>query len=173
MLLLCAADLMVYVAIFSVPPIIGDLARHYHVSYAEAGILMAAYSVVRTAGSLAAGAVSDRFGVKYLALAGLGLVAAAGYGSAGASSFAALVVFRVLIGIGATIVFIPGLAAAIHLMPPQRVNLASGMFISSLYMGMSVALLATPVLAAGFGWPFPLKVFAGVTVAVGAVFIVL
>jgi predicted MFS family arabinose efflux permease len=170
LLLLCAANLMAYVAIFSIPPIIGDVARHYGVSYQRAGILMAAYSVVRTLLSLLAGAVSDRYGVQRFVLWGLVLVAVAGYLSSVATSFPLLIFCRVLIGVGATIIFIPGLATAIHLLPPQRVNLASGAFIGSLYLGMSAALLATPILAARASWQFPLKLFAGATVAVGVLF---
>ena len=173
LLLLCGADFIAYVAIFSVPPVIGELARHFRVDYERAGLMMTAYSVVRTAGSLAAGIYSDRYGVKRFVLAGLGLVAAAGYFSAHAPSFGWLLVCRVLIGVGATVVFIPGLAAAIHLLPRERVNLASGAFLSSLYLGMSVALLATPILAARLGWQRALELYAAVTVAVGAVFILL
>ncbi|HXE89812.1 MAG TPA: MFS transporter [Terriglobales bacterium] len=173
LLLLCAADFMAYVAIFSVPPVLGEVARHFGVDYERAGLMMTAYSVVRTAGSLAAGIYSDRFGVKRFVLAGLGLVATAGYFSAHAPSFGWLLGCRVLIGMGATMVFIPGLAAAIHLLPRERVNLASGSFLSSLYLGMSVALLATPILAARMGWPRAFELYAAVTVAVGVLFLLL
>ncbi|HSA93317.1 MAG TPA: MFS transporter [Terriglobales bacterium] len=171
LLLLCAADFMAYVAIFSVPPVIGELARHFHVDYERAGLMMTAYSVVRTAASLAAGIYSDRYGVKRFVLAGLGLVAAAGYFSAHAPSFGWLLVCRVLIGVGATVVFVPGLAAAIHMLPRERVNLASGSFLSSLYLGMSVALLATPMLAERLGWQRAFELYAAVTIAVGAAFL--
>ncbi|MGH9554455.1 MAG: MFS transporter [Terriglobales bacterium] len=173
LLLLCVADLVAYVAIFSIPPIIGEVARHYGVSYERAGILMAAYSVVRTLGSLLAGAVSDRYGVRRLVIWGLALCAAAGYFSAVATSFPLLVFCRALIGVGATVIFIPGLATAIHLLPAQRVNLGSGAFIGSLYLGMSVALLSTPIMAARQGWQAPLKLYAVATVAVGAIFVLL
>jgi predicted MFS family arabinose efflux permease len=75
--------------------------------------------------------------------------------------------------VGATVVFIPGLAAAIHMLPRERVNLASGSFLSSLYLGMSVALLATPMLAARLGWQRAFELYAAVTIAVGAAFLLL
>ena len=171
LLLLCAANLMAYIAIFSIPPILGDVARHTGVNYERAGLLMAAYSVVRTLGSLLAGAVGDRYGVRRLVVLGLALCAIAGYFSAVATSFPLLVFWRVVIGVGATVIFIPGLATAIHLLPPQRVNLASGSFIGSLYLGMSVALLSTPILAARWNWQSPLKLYALATVAVGVLFL--
>jgi predicted MFS family arabinose efflux permease len=171
LLILCLADFVAYMAIFAVPPILGDLVQHFHISYAQAGLCMTVYAIVRMLASLLAGTYSDRYGVRYFIWIGLILVAGAGYASALSPSFTFLLVCRVLIGIGATAIFIPGLAASMFLLPPRQVNLATGAFFSSLYLGLSVALLSTPILAARSGWQFPLKLFAGATVAVGILFL--
>lgn len=169
--LLSLANFVAYVAVFSAPPILGDLVRHFGISYAQAGLCMTVYAIVRTAGSLVAGAYSDRYGVKFSVWIGLVLVATAGYLCALSPSFSMVLVWRVLIGIGATAIFIPGLAASIFLLPPERVNLATGTFFSSLYLGLSFALLVTPILAAQRGWAFPLQLFALLAVVAGAAFV--
>lgn len=171
LLLLCAADFVAYIAVFEVPPIMGDLVEHFGITYEQAGLFMTAYAVVRTIGSLLTGIYSDRYGVKQFILAGLVILTVAGFLSAVTTSYALMIVWRILIGIGATAIFIPGLATAMFLLPPQRVNLATGVFLSSLYLGLSVALLSTPILAADFGWQLPLKLYALLTMGVGVVFL--
>ncbi|MCH8972372.1 MAG: MFS transporter, partial [Acidobacteria bacterium] len=68
------------------------------------------------------GIYSDRYGVKQFILAGLVILTVAGFLSAVTTSYALMIVWRILIGIGATAIFIPGLATAMFLLPPQRVN---------------------------------------------------
>ncbi len=168
--LLCLANSVAYIAVFELPPIIGDLVRDFHITYAQAGLFMSVYALVRMIGSLLAGAFSDRYGVKYFVLSGLALLAGAGFWCASTATFVPMLAGRTLIGIGATCIFIPGLAASMSLLGPKKVNLATGTFFTSMNLGLAIALLVTPILAAEISWRMPLNLFAVVAVAVGIAF---
>ena len=120
LLLLCLANVVAYLAVFELPPIIGDLVRDFHISYAQAGLFMSVYALVRMIGSLMAGAFSDRYGVKHFVVAGLVLVAVAGFLCAHSSGYASMLVYRTMIGIGATLIFIPGLLPRCIYSSPNR-----------------------------------------------------
>lgn len=173
LLLLCLANSVAYIAVFELPPIIGNLVREFHISYAQAGLFMSAYALVRMIGSLMAGAVSDRYGVSHLVVSGLVLLGLAGFLCAHSNGFASMLSYRILIGIGATLIFIPGLSAAMHLLKPQQVNLATGAFFTSMNVGLTLALLITPIMAASSTWRTPLNLFAGVSLLVALIFVLL
>jgi predicted MFS family arabinose efflux permease len=170
LLLLCLANSVAYMAVFELPPIIGNLVHDFHISYAQAGLFMSVYALVRMIGSLMAGTFSDRYGVKHFVIAGLVLVAAGGFLCAQSNGYGSMLVYRTMIGIGATLIFIPGLAASMYLLKPHQVNLATGAFFTSMNVGLTLALLVTPIMAAAFTWRTPLNLFAGISVLVALVF---
>lgn len=161
LLLLCMANMVAYIGVFELPPIIGNLVHEFHISYAQAGLFMSVYALVRMIGSLMAGAFSDRYGVKHFVVGGLLMVSVAGFLCAHSHSYGSMLFYRTLIGVGATLIFIPGLAASMHLLKPHQVNLATGTFFTSMNLGLTLALLITPIMAASFTWRLPLNVFAG------------
>lgn len=170
LLLLCLANVVAYIGVFELPPIIGNLVHEFHISYAQAGLFMSVYALVRMIGSLMAGTFSDRYGVKHFVLAGLVLVALGGFLSAHSHAYGSMLIYRTVIGVGATLIFIPGLAAAMYLVRPDQVNLATGTFFTSMNVGLTIALFATPIMAASFTWRAPLNLFAGFSVLVALVF---
>ncbi len=172
LLLLCVANAVAYMGVFELPPIIGDLVHDFHISYADAGLFMSVYALVRMMASLLTGAITDRYGVKHFVLGGLLLVAVAGFLCGHSHGFSSMLVYRTLIGIGATLIFIPGLATSMYLLKPDQVNLATGTFFTSMNLGLTLALLVTPIMAASFSWRTPLNVFAGVAALVTFVFFV-
>jgi predicted MFS family arabinose efflux permease len=171
LLLLCVANVIAYVGVFELPPVIGNLVHEFHITYAQAGLFMSVYALVRMIGSLVAGSFSDRYGVKYFVVCGLLLVSIAGFLCAHSHGFTSMLVFRVMIGVGATLIFIPGLAASMYLLKPEQVNLATGTFFTSMNLGLTAALLVTPILAASFTWRMPLNIFAGCGLLVTLLFV--
>ena len=160
LLLICSGVFCAFVAVFAIPPLMGTLTRQFHISYARAGLFMTAYTMIPTFGSLLIGFFSDRIGVRRSVLNGLALLAAAGLLSSFTQNFWEMFACRILIGIGATSIFVPGLATVLHLLPPVRLNLATGAFFSSLNLGLTVAMLMTPIAAKLLGWRVPLSIFA-------------
>jgi MFS family permease len=81
-------------------------------SMGEIGVIAAAYPAVWGAGQLLTGALSDRWGRKWLTVAGMGLQALALAGVAAAGTFAGWVVAAVLLGTGTAMVY-PTLLASV------------------------------------------------------------
>jgi predicted MFS family arabinose efflux permease len=169
--LICLAVFLAFLIAFEIPPIIGDLLTHFHIAYAQAGLFMTVFTVVPAVGSFLVGTYSDRYGVKNTVLLGLIVLSIAGYSSALCSSFLPMVLCRVFVGIGATLVFVPSLGTAVYVLPPRQANLGAGFFFGSLNLGLSTALLSTAVFAAAFGWPFPLKVYALAALGVAGLYL--
>jgi predicted MFS family arabinose efflux permease len=168
LLLICSAVFCAFIAVFAIPPLMGMLTRAFHVSYARVGLFMTAYTLIPTFGSLLIGLFSDRVGVRNSVLTGLGLLAAAGFLSALSQNFWEMLACRVLLGIGATTIFVPGLATVLYLLPAARVNLATGAFFSSLNLGLSFSMLVTPLIAQTLGWRSPIIFYAAIAVVVFA-----
>ena len=84
---------------------------------------MTAYTMIPTFGSLLIGFFSDRIGVRRSVLNGLALLAAAGFLSSFTQNFWEMFACRVLIGIGATSIFVPGLAPSFICFRRPGVNL--------------------------------------------------
>ncbi len=167
LLLICAAVFTAFVAVFSIPPLMGTLTRQFHITYAQAGLFMTAYTMIPTFGSLLVGFLSDRIGVRHAAITGLALLGTAGILSSFTQTFWQMLACRILIGIGATTIFVPGLATVLRLLP-ARVNLATGAFFSSLNLGLSTAMLVTPIAAKFLGWRVPLSLFGISAIALSA-----
>ncbi len=169
LLLICSAVFCAFVSVFAIPPLLATLTSVFRISFARAGLFMTAYTMIPTFGSLIIGFYSDRIGVRRLILNGLALLVLAGLLSSLTQNFWEMLVCRVLIGIGATSIFVPGLATVLHLFPPARLNLATGAFFSSLNLGLSVAMLVTPIISKTLGWRVPLSLFALVALIVLAI----
>ncbi len=167
--LICSAVFCAFIAVFAIPPLMGMLTRQFHVNYSRVGLFMTAYTMIPTFGSLLIGVFSDRVGVRNSLLSGLSLLALAGFLSALSQNFWEMLACRILIGIGATSIFVPGLATVLYLFPAAGVNLATGAFFSSLNLGLSVAMLVTPIIARALGWRAPIAFYAAFALMIAAV----
>jgi predicted MFS family arabinose efflux permease len=167
--LICSAVFCAFIAVFAIPPLMGMLTRQFHVNYSRVGLFMTAYTMIPTFGSLLIGLFSDRVGVRNSLLSGLSLLALAGFLSALSQNFWEMLACRILIGMGATTIFVPGLATVLYLFPAAGVNLATGAFFSSLNLGLSVAMLVTPIIARVLGWRAPIAFYAAFALMIAAV----
>ena len=82
------------------PPLFPWLKDAFHVSYAELGVLLTVFFVVSCAVQAVSGFVVDRFGPRSILFAGVALLAVAAFGFAASTSYAMLVLFAVVAGIG-------------------------------------------------------------------------
>lgn len=171
--LICFGMFSAFVTVFAIPPIIGTLAREFHIGYSKAGLFMTAFTLIPTVGSILIGFYSDRVGVRRCLLTGLIILSIAGYLSSLTGGFWEMLICRILIGIGATSIFVPSLGTVLYLLPPKLVNLSTGAFFGSLNLGLSAAMLTTPILAASLGWRTPLRIYAAVPVLVTILVLVL
>lgn len=112
----------------------------------EAGYLSLAFFLSMAAGSLPAGALSDRFGPKQIGVFGLVLAcigtAALGY----AEGFASLLLLKVFGGFGAGLAFIAGVRYATIAFPRTRVHFVQGLYGGCIQLGAGSSLYLMPPL---------------------------
>jgi MFS transporter, FSR family, fosmidomycin resistance protein len=83
-----------------VPPLFPWIGASFGLSYTELGLLMSVFFVVSCAGQAVAGFVVDRLGAERVLYAGLGLMAVAAAGLAWSPSYAVLLLFMGVAGLG-------------------------------------------------------------------------
>jgi MFS family permease len=133
-----------------------------HLTTLEIGLLTSAFFWIYTPGQLVAGWVVDRLG-GYVAL-GLGFALwSLATGLTGlAGSFALLLGFRVLLGIGETVAF-PSMSKLLaQAVPPAQLGLANGFTTSGTSFGPAIGVLAGGLIIAAIGWR-PMFLLFGVT----------
>ncbi|MEZ5098953.1 MAG: MFS transporter [Thermoleophilia bacterium] len=164
---------LVYGCVFVVPPLISTFTDDLGLSHAQAGLLMSAYLAAYALTSFLSGPLADRVGLVRAISGGLVLAGLAGILFASTSSLAVFLVARALLGVSVAIVYAPGITLVSRLVPPQRLNLAVGIFLSGVSAGIAVAFLLTPLLEDALSWRWPFVVFAIATIAGAAAFALL
>ena len=82
------------------PPLFFLLKDEFHVGFAELGVVLTVFFVVSCAVQALSGFVVDRFGPRPVLFGGLALLAVAAFGYAASTSYAMLIGFAVVAGIG-------------------------------------------------------------------------
>lgn len=147
-----AAGIVAAVQVGKVPPLITLLQAELGLSLLAAGWLASLFNLTGALFGVMGGAMADKLGARRVLMAGLGGMALAGLGGAMAPDPAWLLSFRVIESIAflACVVTAPRLIAAAT--APHQRNLAMGAWGSFMPIGMALALLAAPPIAARFGW---------------------
>ncbi len=168
LLLACASIWLTYVCVFSVPPLISTFVDDVGYSHAEAGALVAAFTLAYCAGSLPAGRLADRFGAARVMAAGVLVAGAGSILGAATDVLAPLLVTRAIVGLGDALVWTAGVIYVVHVMPPGRASAGVGWFTGALSAGIAAAFLFTPVLEDGLGWRGIMVLYGAVALAGGA-----
>ena len=145
-------DTMFYAAI---APLLPYYSHHFHLAKAQAGVLAAAYAAGTLAGSLPAGWMAARFGVRSTILTGLGLMIGSSVAFAFARNVEVLVGARFVQGLGGAASWAAGLAWLIGRAPVTRRGELIGAALSAAIVG---ALLG-PVLGTAATQTSPKLVF--------------
>jgi MFS family permease len=145
-------DTMFYAAI---APLLPYYAHHFHLAKAQAGVLAAAYAAGTLLGSLPAGWMATRVGVRATILVGLGLMIVSSVAFAFARDIAALDIARFVQGVGGAGSWAAGLAWLIGRAPVNRRGEMIGAALSAAIVG---ALLG-PVLGTAATQTSPKLVF--------------
>ena len=154
------AILFAFIKVFEIPSMIPVFVDELQISYAQAGLFMTAYTVVRCLASLPAGSVTDRWGavpVISVCLLGVGILGILGtFGN----NYHVLLVLRILVSIGIAIIFIAAVDAVPKYMPPENVGKGIGYINGSLNVGIALALFMTPILADSLGWRWTARMYS-------------
>lgn len=139
------------------------------VSLAQAGLLASTPTVGMVLTLVAWGALADRFGERWVIAAGLALTAAAAVGALLSTGFVELGLFLLLGGAAAASSNAASGRVVVGWFPKERRGLAMGIRQMSQPLGVTIAALAIPGIAAGSG----IAASLGVALALNAVLAVL
>lgn len=131
-----------------VPIFVADLG----LSYAEAGIVQSAYFWTYALAQMPIGVVADRLGPARVMTACTALLAVGAAAFAFSNSLAAGVAARLLVGLGAAAVWVPGMRLVSEWFPGHERARATGIMSAGGACGGTLALLVVPVIASGWGW---------------------
>ncbi len=145
-------DTMFYAAI---SPLLPYYAHHFHLAKAQAGVLAAAYAAGTLLGSIPAGWLAARVGVRATILTGLGLMVAASVAFAFAHAIVLLDIARFAQGLGGAGSWAGGLAWLIGRAPANR----RGELIGSALAAAIAGALLGPVLGTAAAQTSPKLVF--------------
>ena len=154
------AILFAFIKVFEIPSMIPVFVDELQISYAQAGLFMTAYTVVRCLASLPAGSVTDRWGSVPVISACLLCAGVLGVLGTFGNNYHILLVLRVLVSIGIAIIFIAAVDAVPKYMPPENVGKGIGYINGSLNVGIALALFMTPILADTLGWRWTARMYS-------------
>ena len=153
-------------AVMIVPPLLVDIATDLNTTVPVAGQLATVTAAAWAASHLTIGPLSDSFGRRPVALAGLLLVTGSVLASAFAPNFTTLLVLRVLTGLGGGTIPATSVGVVSDVISPARRAKAVSAIIAINGAAFAVAAPIAAVLADWRGWQFAFLA-AGVFVAVG------
>ena len=147
-----AAGIVAAVQVGKVPPLITLLQAQLGLSLVAAGWLVSLFNLSGALFGVLGGAMADKLGARRVLMAGLGAMALAGLGGAMAPDAVWLLSFRALesAAILSCVVAAPRLIVAVTAL--RQRSLAMGAWGSFMPIGMALAMLGAPAIAAGFGW---------------------
>ena len=160
--------LISFIKIFEIPPVIPTLVSDLNISYAQAGLFMSVYAVMKCLASSPAGVISDKWGaVPIMSLSLLGICIFGILGTIG-NNFELLLLWRFLSSVFLAIIFIAGTDAVSKNLPPEKVGFGMGLINATIGIGITIALLATPIISEIIEWRIT---FLFTSLACGALFL--
>ena len=154
------AILFAFIKVFEIPSMIPVFVDELQISYAQAGLFMTAYTIVRCLASLPAGSVTDRLGAAPVISVCLLCVGLLGILGTFGNNYHILLVLRVLVSIGIAIIFIAAVDSIPKYMPAENVGKGIGYINGSLNVGIALALFMTPMLADAVGWRWTARIYS-------------
>ncbi|MBL7061410.1 MAG: MFS transporter, partial [Dehalococcoidia bacterium] len=144
------------VVLQSIPPILGILIDMFHISYAEAGVLMSLALFPAIVLSIPGGLLVDRFGVRITGTVSLAIMMLGTVIVAMGNSYLVLSLGRLIVGLGATgvVVALPKIITAWF--AGREIGLAMGVYHTAFPLGTILALNFAGILAYGLGWQVPI-----------------
>lgn len=148
-----AAGTLAGAYIGKVPPALPALRADLGLTLVETGYLATMVNLLGALAGMFAGAVSDRFGHRRMALAGLACLAGGGLLGASAGGYALLLASRFLEGAGFIVTTVAGVSLVAQASAAGS-DRAKAMALWSCYLpaGASLAMLAAALLLASLGW---------------------
>ena len=149
-----------------VPPALPALRDDLGLGLVPAGWVASIFNLMGATLGVASGLVADRIGARRVLAAGLVCLVAGSAWGAAADSGAALLVTRVIEGLGLLTVAVSAPRIIVAAAAPRDHGLALGAWSIYLPTGMAIGMLSAPFVLPGFGWRGLWLLHAGVAAAV-------
>jgi MFS family permease len=166
--ILVGAAFVIAVGYGIVSPVLPAYARSFDVGVTAASVIVSAFAFFRLAFAPVGGRLVTVLGERPTYLLGLLIVAASSFATAFAQSYAQLLIYRGLGGIGSTMFTISAMALIVRLAPPQARGRVSSAYGSAFLIGGMVGPVLGGLLA-GYGLRAPFIVYAAVLLIAAAV----
>ena len=131
-----------------IPVFVADMG----LSYAAAGTIQTAYFWTYALAQVPVGLLTDRWGARRVMLICTSLLALGGLAFAASGTYAALLLSRMVVGLGAAAVWVPGMLLIAQWFPSAERGRAAGLMSAGGGVGGTVGLVLVPVLAEALGW---------------------
>jgi len=149
-----------YLVRMALPPLLGPIMAELALSYRGAGWLAAAFFYAYMAMQVPAGMLGDRIGRKRVAIGGLVVCAVASVATGFAGTFIALVLARLLTGLGQGCLFSNDRVIIAGSTPPARMALGQGVSFSGPGLGLTLGIVLAGALGEVLPWRGVFLVFA-------------
>lgn len=154
---LVAAAFAIAVGFGLISPVLPAYARSFDVGVAAASVVVSAFAFFRLVFAPAGGALVGRLGERPVYLAGLVIVALSSFATGFAGSYAELLVYRGLGGLGSTMFTVSAMSLLVRLSPPTIRGRVSSVYASSFLVGGMIGPVLGGLLAElGYRVPFVL-----------------
>ncbi len=152
LLVVCAGTILTPIALASVYVAIPTIASDLHAHALLVSWVPTAFLLANVVGMLPAGHLADKYGRKRIYLCGHALFAVASIGACAAPSIELLLVWRVLQGLGAAMLFSCAQAIVMGVFMTGRRGTALGVMTSSIYFGVTLGPFLGGWLTEHYGW---------------------
>lgn len=153
-------------------PLMGEVATHYGVSSARAGLLISLVSVAKAFVPLLAGLLAARIGLRRAILCGAALTAVAVVAPF-APSFDALLVLRFVFGVGGAVIVTLMGPMVMQWFSRHQLPLVNGLNNVAVNSGITVAMFTAVPLSRELGWQTTLTVFGALSAGAALLWLVL
>jgi MFS family permease len=167
--LLSLTSLVIMLGSSIITPALPLYAREFGVTYAGAGMLVSAFAAGRLAFDYVGGELADRVSPRFLTTIGALVTAVSAFLCARAASYAELVVYRVIEGIGSAFYVITIMAIFARTVDAGRMGKSMGFYQSMILLGVSFGPSIGGVVAQLWGLRAPFYAMSLFGVAVGVV----
>jgi predicted MFS family arabinose efflux permease len=131
-----------------IPIFVADLG----LSYATAGTIQTAYFWTYAIAQVPIGILADRWGARRVMIACTLLLALGAGAFAASATYLSAIAARMLVGLGAAAVWVPGMQLITQWFPADQRGRAAGLMSAGGGLGGTVGLVLVPVLTAAVGW---------------------
>jgi len=152
--------IVLYINIFSIPPITLSLIRDIGINHFQAGLLMTVYTVVYCVSNIFTGILSDRFGPKKIMMTGLLIAFLSSLIFTYTSHFNVMLACRALIGVSSASMTSPCIVYIISWLPSKKRSLGVSGHLASLTLGSGIVFLITPIIIKIYPWRLLLRLYA-------------